>query len=84
MNPVTLKPLVMPSCSTCLYCRSDRDLESTAKLQNLKAPDQGICVRFPPTSQLVGTPQGAVAMMVKTVIPLDHWCGEFKDCMASG
>lgn len=72
--------LAMPSCADCRFCQVDIDLVNEAKKANLKAPDQGVCVRFPPHSQLVGSPQGGVsAVMVKTVIPLTHWCGEFKD-----
>lgn len=83
MTSVTLQPLRMPSCADCRFCQVDTDLVNASKAANLKAPDQGVCVRFPPQSQHVGTPHGTVVMMVKTVIPLDHWCGEFKDRRAS-
>jgi hypothetical protein len=73
---ISLQPLTLPSCANCRYCAADPDLQQAAVAANLKAPDQGICVRYPPQSQLVGTPQGPMSVLVKTVVPLTHWCGE--------
>lgn len=78
-QPVTLQPLRFdPSCADCVYCKVDPDASKAAKSQNLQAPEQGVCNRYPPTSQLLMTAQGPMSLMVKVVVPLDHWCGEFK------
>ena len=85
-QPVTLQPLNFksPSCADCRFCVDDPDMAQAIGATNLKAAPQGICVRFPPQSQIIGTQQGPMAMMVKSVVPKTHWCGEFKLRLVAG
>lgn len=82
--PVTLPPLKFNyGCERCLFYRNDPDMDKAVASANLNAPKQGVCVRFPPSCQLVGTPGGPMSVLVKTVVPADHWCGEFKSASAN-
>lgn len=80
-QPITLKPLqrlMKPECGKCMYYDVDPDMANAAAANNLTAPPQGICNRYPPSSQILMTPQGPTAVMVKQVVPSMHWCGEFS------
>jgi hypothetical protein len=85
-QPVTLKPLrfANPECSKCQFYGIDPDMAHAAAVNNLNAPPQGICNRYPPSSQILMTPQGPTAVMIKQVVPASHWCGEFSAKLASG
>jgi len=82
MSPITLKPLrftTKPECGKCMYYDIDPDMTNAAAAGNLTAPPQGICNRYPPSSQILMTQQGPSAVMIKQVVPAKHWCGEFAD-----
>lgn len=57
-------------CLTCAFCEL---------LPELSVNSQGICRLFPPTMQMVPSPQGAVSMAMATLVRVTvDWCAQHE------
>lgn len=72
---MNLSPL--PSLESCAACKFFR--AHPARPENLKAPPQGLCLRYPPSVHPMEAGGGQVAFMgVNPTVPAVHTCGEWQ------
>lgn len=68
-------------CAKCVFALPLRDAAANGPTPDLAAlkNDALICRRFPPSVQIVSTPQGPALMALRPNVMPNDWCGEFAD-----